>query len=209
MCAVIELAILTKSSKNRGYCVAGIEIKSGEWVRLVSSDADSHGALFDRNMQYKNGGVCQILDVARVPILRSVSGEYQPENVLIDERIPWEKTGRLSVDELLALHPVEDHPNLLGNTYPYITKERIGMVGHSLALVMVNDLVITHPEERKTKAEFTYLGIQYRDMAVTDRDYYRVQNNTCIETAILVVSLPDAPISERKYYKFIAKIFPV
>lgn len=30
-----EVAILTKSSKFGGYCVAGVDINTGEWVRFV------------------------------------------------------------------------------------------------------------------------------------------------------------------------------
>jgi hypothetical protein len=81
----IEVVILTKSIKNGGYCVAGIDINTSKWVRLVSSDRDSHGALFEQDIQYRNGMNCEPLDVARVPILRKMPTAYQPENVLIDE----------------------------------------------------------------------------------------------------------------------------
>lgn len=205
---VIEVAILTKSSKNGGYCVAGIEIKSGRWVRLVSSDAESHGALSNENMQYQDRSTCQVLDIVKVPIIRSVPSTYQPENVLIDEHKYWGKVGRMSVEQLLNLHPAEKHSYLLGNAYRYITEDAIDTVGHSLVLVQVSNLVITHPEVRKTRADFIYRGTVYRDMSVTDRDFYNAPDNTSIKNAILVMSLPDAPISERWYYKFVAKIFP-
>mgnify|MGYP007105586249 CR=1 FL=1 len=40
-----EAVILTRSSKIGGYCVAGVDIHTGEWVRFVSDDAKTHGAL--------------------------------------------------------------------------------------------------------------------------------------------------------------------
>ena len=40
-----EVAILTKSSKYKGYCVAGIDVNTGEWVRFVSDNEQTHGAL--------------------------------------------------------------------------------------------------------------------------------------------------------------------
>jgi hypothetical protein len=158
-------------------------------------------------MEYRDGSACSILDIARVPIIKRVPSDHQPENVLIDEGERWEKVGRLSVGELLALHPAEEHRYLLGNAYSYITKDRIGTVGHSLVLVQVSDLEITHPDERKTNASFRYRGTSYKDMSVTDPDHYKTPYET--ENAILVLSLPDTPVNERYYYKFVAKVFPV
>lgn len=204
---VVEVAVLTKSSKNGGYCVAGIETRSGRWIRLVSSDAESHGALTAQNMQCLDGSVCQVLDVVQVPILRPAPIAYQPENMLIDEEKCWKKVDCLSVDDLLALHPAENHPTLLGNIYPYITEERIGTVGRSLILVEVHNLVIIHPNETSTKASFMYKFTQYDNISVTDWDYRHT--DASIDTAVLVMSLPDVPYNERRYYKFIAKVFPL
>lgn len=205
----IEVVILTKSAKNGGYCVAGIDVKNSRWVRLVSSDTGSHGALFDQDMRYMSGRSCKLLDVVRVPVLRKNPTEYQPENVLINEDKYWEKVGTLLIDDLLELHPPETHNCLLGNIYPYITEEKIDTVGHSLILVKVRDLIITHPTERSTKAKFGYRFTTYENMSVTDPDFYNTPDQTRIGQAILVMSLPDEPYQERKYYKFIAKIFPL
>lgn len=41
-----KIIILTKSKKHSGYCVAGIDYETGEWIRLVSSDLETEGALF-------------------------------------------------------------------------------------------------------------------------------------------------------------------
>ncbi|MEG1958181.1 MAG: hypothetical protein RR071_10690 [Lachnospiraceae bacterium] len=41
----MEVAVLTKSSKFGNYCVAGINLASGEFVRLVTEDDTIHGAL--------------------------------------------------------------------------------------------------------------------------------------------------------------------
>ena len=151
--------------------------------------------------------MCQVLDVVHVPVLRPAPNDYQPENILIDENKLWKKVGCLSIDELLALHPSESHPNLLGNIYPYITKEKIEAVGRSLILVEVQNLVILHPNEDSTKASFRYKFNQYDNISVTDWDYRHT--DTSLEKAILVMSLPDMPYNERRYYKFIAKVFPL
>lgn len=202
-----EIAILTKSSKNGGYCVAGIDIETGRWVRLISDDVRSHGALFDEHMEYVNGGICQVLDIASVPILAPAPSKYQPENVLIDPAVQWERISTISIDEVLQLHPLECHDYLLGNKYYYITDARIDTVGHSLILVEVSDLIITHPESHQTKASFRYCSDTYENMSVTDRDFYYVPDGTVYNSAILVMSLPDVPQNDRYFNKFIAKIF--
>ena len=55
--------VLTKSSKYSGYCVAGIDCKSGNWIRLITEDLQSHGAVWAEDLIYKNGRECQILDI--------------------------------------------------------------------------------------------------------------------------------------------------
>ena len=205
----IDVVILTKSIKNGGYCVAGINVNTSEWVRCISNDTYSHGALSDQDMQYENGTSCEVLDVVRVPIIEEMPSLHQPENILIDETEYWEKLHSLSIEDIVELHPAEIHTNLLGNKYPYITEERIHTVNHSLVLIKARNLVITHPRAHSTKAEFAYRYDVYENMSVTDPDYYNSPEQTYIDEAILVISLPDTPYQERKYYKFIAKIFPI
>ena len=63
---------------------------------------------------------------------------------------------------------------------------------------------------KQAKACFDSInGITYKDMSVTDRDFYDLPNNTMIGDAFIVVSLPDSPFMENRYYKFVAKIFPL
>lgn len=207
MANYIEIVVLTKSAKNGGYCVAGVEPATNRWVRLVSNDKASHGALFERDIAYEDGSHCVPLDVVRVPFVGECPSEYQPENILVNPDIYWEKIGRITIEDLLEIHAPEKHDTLLGNIYPYITEERIGFVGHSLILVEVSNLVITHPVGHGTKASFQYRFTTYENIAVTDWDFRQVSDGAMFDQAVLVMSLPDTPYKERKYYKFIAKIF--
>lgn len=202
-----NVVILTMSSKNNGYCVAGIDIKNGKWIRLVSDDVISHGALNKDDIKFKDGHFCAPLDIVKIPIIKELPHEYQPENVLIDRKEFWIKMETININSLLEIHPAERHNYLLGNQWSYITDKKIGSVGHSLVLVEVNDLSIEHPSEKSTKASFLYYGIKYSSISVTDPEYYAC-NIKFIEKAILVISLPESPFNN-KYYKFIAKIFPI
>ncbi len=207
----IEIAILTKSSKHGGFCVAGIDLASGEWVRLTSENESTHGALQLGDMQYEDKKYCNTLDVVSVEIKGRNPSKYQPENVLIDPEYYWEKTGEYSIIDILRLHQPEHHQFLLGNQYSYITEAKIGDVGYSLTLIYVTSLIIRQTINQKgklkTKASFQYGLCYYENISVTDPEYYNVPDGTKIGNAILVVSLPDAPYPDDRYYKFVAQIF--
>lgn len=95
-----EVAILTMSSKNGGFCVAGIDVNNGKWIRLVSDDTETHGALSRDDIKYQNGSFCKPLDVVAVPIIKDLPLQYQPENVLIDSEKWWKKNGTISIDDV-------------------------------------------------------------------------------------------------------------
>lgn len=202
-----NVLILTMSSKNHGYCVAGIDIDNGKWVRLVSNDEKSHGALSRRDIFYDNKTTCKPLDVVKVPIIKDKPLKYQPENVLINCGFFWEKIGTIDINKLIEYHEPEKHDFIFGDTCPYLKEWELQDIGHSLVLVEVDNLNIYHPSDRKTKAKFTYNGNVYNNISVTDPEYYDFEPFK-FKKAFLVISLPDSPYNDN-YYKFIAKIFPI
>lgn len=203
----LNVLILTMSSKYKKYCVVGIDIDNGKWVRLVSNDEKSHGALSKKNILYRNNTICKPLDIVTVSIIKDKPLKYQPENVLIDCDSPWNKIRSIDIHELIKFHEPEKHDFIFGDTCPYIKEWVIQRVGSSVVLVEVYNLNIYHTLDRKTKAKFTYNGKAYNNISVTDPEYYDSEPYK-IEKAFLVVSLPDSPYNGN-YYKFIAKIFPI
>lgn len=74
-----QICILTKSLKEHDYCVAGIDMSTGKWIRLVNSkngDAFPKELLDDNN--YKE------LDIIEVELKQAVPYHTQTENWLID-----------------------------------------------------------------------------------------------------------------------------
>ena len=206
-----RIVILTKSNKKGGYCVAGLDSKTGEWVRLVSDDQQSNGALSKKNMTYPTGYACVPLDVVDVEIVSKQPSAYQPENLLIDSTHPLVRHAKSALSDVLRIHPAETKPYLFGNPNQYLNEEEIRGIGYSLTLVRVSHLVIGRTQNMdgkiKTKASFRYNGEEYLNMSVTDPRMYDVANGQAYETAHIVVSLPDQPYPYGCYYKFIAKIF--
>ena len=87
--------------------------------------------------------------------------------------------------------------------------QKIGTVGYSLTLVEVQNLKIVQVENPfgrpKTKADFTYEGVQYTKMSVTDTRFYSVLDGMEYRRAIIVVSIGTS--YNGRYYKFVSRIF--
>lgn len=62
----MRFIMLTKSSKNGKYCVAGIDAASGEWIRLVTDDKATDDAVADDDLECTNGRIAEILDEIEV-----------------------------------------------------------------------------------------------------------------------------------------------
>lgn len=205
----IRMVVLTKSSKYGNKCVAGIDVSNGEWVRLVTENEASHGAVSDNDLICEDGRSVEVLDVIDAPIIRMCADCVQPENALLDLDTYIEIVGKMTLDDVLKIHPLERKRNILGNDYGYITELRINTVGYSLIMVEVFELVISQEEnsdgKSKTKARFIYQGTLYENMSVTDSKFYSVQSGTQFDRAVLVVSI-GTPYNNR-YYKFVSAIF--
>ena len=86
------VVILAKTRQRDGYSIAGRELYLerqreclGRWVRLVSADRFSHGALLNKHFQETQEGDIGVLDVVLVPVKASQAVPGQPDNVLINE----------------------------------------------------------------------------------------------------------------------------
>lgn len=205
----VTVVVLTKSSKFSGYCVAGINYYSGEWVRLVTKDLVSHRAVRAEDLIYEDGKECEILDVIKVPIISSVNDVLQPENIKMDTSKYIQLIRKATMGDVLKIHPTEIRNHILGNKYPYIKDEKVGQLGYSLTLVKVNNLLIKQVSNPggspKTKADFTYQFERYENISVTDYRFYSITDGTLFKKAYLVVSI-GTPYNN-KYYKFVSAIY--
>lgn len=205
----IRFIVMTESSKFSGKCVAGIDVESGRWVRLVSDDEETHGAIANSNLYYEDGRRCEVMDIVDAPIIREYGDDIQPENILLDTSKRINYVGKASLEMVLSLHPAEMRGDILGNKYSYISEQKVDTVGYSLSLIKVQNLEIVQVEnpngKPKTKANFTYQGIEYSQMSVTDSRFYSTENGTIYDRAILVVSI-GTPYNGR-YYKFVSGIY--
>ena len=91
-----KIIILAKSVKHSGYCVAGIDYETGEWIRLVSKDEETEYAVPQKDLVCTDGKDIEVYDIVVCSILKNCGTEVQPENYLYDENVKWQKVGRSS-----------------------------------------------------------------------------------------------------------------
>ena len=78
-----QICILTKSYKHGGYCVAGVDIETKEWIRLVNSDNPSTDEIRKEQM-ILNGKVIDCLDVLEYDFIKNVRKLYQIKTFTVD-----------------------------------------------------------------------------------------------------------------------------
>ena len=208
-----KIIILTKSKKHLGYCVAGIDYETGEWIRLVSSDSETEGAVPWEDLQYSNGETLEVYDIIMCRLLRKCGTIVQPENCLYDETVKWEKVGKSNLDEVIKIHGYDSMDYIFENEDTKLPADWIFSWKPSLCLLKVKDASIWVKtfEDKKISLNFTYDDIQYKYMSISQIDllnYYRNKTDDSypLGTVTVVFSLTDQYYWNGKYYKVVAQI---
>lgn len=203
---MVELLILTKSFKHKGYCVAGINTKTLQLLRLCGTKLEA-GALQEQQCIYSNGCMMRELDLVSVEICNNAPTKIQPENVNINESI---KMTLIARDRYDLLHDymmrLEKKSYIFYNTNYKLTNYEATQNNCSLMVAYISNLDICKNESIKTKASFSYNNNLYNNISVTISNY-----NPSYEQAIAVFSLPDDTwaFTNNNYFKYISAIYPV
>lgn len=205
-----QICILTKSYKNGGYCVAGIDLNTKNWVRLVSSE-DSKNEIPCYYMNKKDNDI-DVLDVIEVNLLKNIVNGCQRENYLIDIGIPLKTIGKMSIEEVVSLKGYDCPDLIFGNKGKALPANEAALFNYSIILVQVTDInffmerSLLNGEWLKKEINFTYKNNQYT-LVVTDPKYKKTEyNNKYFESASIVVSIP-ADEYNGWHHKFVASIF--
>lgn len=208
-----KIIILTKSKKHSGYCVAGIDYETGEWIRLVSSDLETEGAVPWEDLQCSNGETLEVYDIIMCRLLRKCGTIVQPENCLYDETVKWKKVGKSNLDEVIKIHGYDSVEYVFENEDTKLPDDWIFSGNPSLCLLIVKDASIWVKtfENKKISLNFTYDDIQYKYMSISQIDllnYYRNKTDDSypLGTVTVVFSLTDKYYWNGKYYKVVAQI---
>lgn len=211
-----DIACLAASLKHGGYCYAGKDVDSGEWVRPVS-DEPGH-AITPYWRVVGKGDPARVGDVLRMNLIEHRPSGCQTENHLNAEE-HWRRIITFDYDEALTL---ADEPASLwrngASTKHGLNDEMTDAVAnsfdHSLLLVRVSDLAIVTKDEGflgpkvRSRALFTYRSTRYL-LTITDPETPRDPiGSRMIGEALICCSLAEPlPREGREFvYKLAAGI---
>lgn len=203
MSSVRDILILAKSIKKGRFCVAGIDVYTGEWIRPVSTpDGEGIDTTYTIS-KLKNNKEKSIrpLDVVRISLDRHVPLKSQPENWLIgNER--WSFVGDVAREELSKVCDAPPHLWMHGTSSHRLGTEWLDsphVDPASLYLVPVHEIGLRVTRNffgfKRTKATFGYRGIRY-DLNVTDpafglHKHHDVGHKTTLYNRFLCISRTD------------------
>lgn len=208
----IQMILMTKSYKHKKYCVTGLELESGKWIRLVSSE--THDNAISKWVVDKPPRK-ECLDIVEVSLINYVPLTCQTENFLINENDEILKIGQVKINDILNDKFLDRSCYIFVNANKSITEKEALNLGYSLSFVIVKDFIISCYYDNcynkwVNKCSFEYNGMKYVDISLTDPEYRKEEyNGKSFDDVALVVSLPSESYEDGKFYKFVAKIFPL
>ncbi len=215
-----EIVLLTKSKKYNGYCVAGIDIQEGKWVRLMEQGEHS---VSPETFKYPDGLEPAILDCIQVNVIDQCGTTLQPENVYF-ETTSLRFDGNYGADDVIAERVEQDygsHDYVFHNKYPKLLDKMLPSEAidnpYSLMIVEPEKVKIVKDSYGKVVANFTWKGKKYNNFRVTDTDFinqtFADNEITSIEVdnpVYMVISLGESFTNPNsgaiEYYKLIASI---
>lgn len=211
-----EIVVLAKSSKHSEYCIAGIDINSGEWIRPVSNNIYNEGSVPIADATYSNGQEVQVLDVVRIKVHKHSPTISQPENYTYDNSVKWEKIDSWKLDRVLELRGYDSPYNVFYNSGKDVDEIELNGNNSLLLLNVKNSCVFIKTFDdgnSKVQFNFEYNGINYKYFKISDT---KVKNNyldKCDGSYMfrkdltVVFSLTDKYDRTGKYYKMVAQMF--
>lgn len=207
-----KIVLLTKSKKHNNYCVAGKDLDTGEWVRLISEEEEIHNAVRPEDLIYNDETEAQILDIIRVRV-KEIDEENidpnQPENYILDTEYYLHKLE----DETHSLDEMIDNTeDLFFNTMNSISVEDLQDIDnvHSLVLIEPDIVKVRIKNETTLIANVWYNGVWYNNLTITDSRFNKEHYDEVINKSKnfrdckIVVSLGEE--YNNRHYKLIASV---
>lgn len=211
-----QICILTKSYKHGGYCIAGIDIKTKEWVRLVNSD-DPNIDEIRKEQMFLNGKPIECMDIVEFDFIKNIPNSCQTENWLLNTSFKPKYIKSVEIEELASILKLEEDEFFIFNNVNLLNKDEISNIKRSLFAFHVQNLKIevttyeSYDEIRyRYKCSFYYKDNLYSNISLTDPIYRDIaQDGTNLSNALIIASLPCVPFNDDMFYKFVAKIIPI
>lgn len=208
-----EIIILAKSTKRGDFCIAGVDVVTGEWIRPISSNSATEGAVPAKDIVYEDGTEVEILDKVRIRFSSQNPTKSQPENYVYDDKCYWENTGKSTIAEVIGFRGYDSVEHVFYNNGKSVTDAQL-KGGPSLLLLEVESpqIVVKTFENKKVTLDFRYNQEQYSYFALSDINFKQKYigcsdgRYTISDSLNVVFSLTDR-YTDNKYYKMVAQVF--
>lgn len=211
-----QICILTKSYKHGGYCVAGIDINTKQWVRIVNSNNPENDEI-KKDQMLLNGHSIECFDIIEYDFIKNIPNSCQTENWLLNNAYNPKFIKAITLEQLVNFVKIEKDDLFIFNDSNLLNIDEISEIHRSLYIFHVSNLQIdatTYESNGKIKfrykCSFDYNGKSYTNISLTDPVYRDLsQDGQNLKESLIVASLPCIPYSDNLYYKFVAKIIPI
>lgn len=168
------LIVLAISTKHLGFCIAGKDIETNNWVRPVKGTSFKREELC--NLLHQTDPI-KIFDIVEMTFKKETPEDHQPENELVDMNVKWKYLGEFQIRHLDKLIDIDqnDFLNLIQSRSINNYKIKTLNLQNSLRLIKLtksNDArmiyqIAFNQKEYKPRLDFNYKGINY-NLPITD-----------------------------------------
>lgn len=172
--SLVQILCLANSYKHEHRCVAGIDLHTRKWVRLIGRQVP--GCLTIKETSYIGGGVPAVLDVFEAALGEKCGSNSHPEDAMIGDR-PWRLLHRFNVlrDLKDLSEQISKRPSVLQGYTDCVSAERVAEAPRerSLELIEPEDLWWWVREEKGKRRHRSLFRVSHEsrvryDLAVTD-----------------------------------------
>ena len=166
---VKEIIVLAKGNKCGAYCVAGIDVDSGKWIRPVSAGESHDGYVPIQDTIYQDGKEVEILDKVLISLIEHRPTKSQPENYLYDNNYYWVKTGRSTIEQVIKFRGFDETNYIFCNVYKELSESELCNTGSLLTVRVENPKIFIKTfEQRKIQLNFAYNRNNYSYLKISD-----------------------------------------
>lgn len=197
-----NVLVLTKSFKNKGYCVAGIDLDKNKFIRIVKDS---------------EGGALSAMETESISPLSVVSFNAissplndQIENVILVGAFNIIRKEEINIVKELYFNNSFNNTGLIYNEESVLDKFEMQCVNSSLSIAFFTNMEIYKNKNQRFRARFIYNDVE-KNFSMTDPEY--CYQDCKISEGLMIVSIPSLnnhwnnENSDQPYHKFIAKIF--
>ena len=214
-----KMVLLTKSKKLNGYCVTGVDLENGKWIRLMQPGEPS---VSPHDFRYDDGDEPEVLDIIEVDLLESFSTELQPENIVFNPtKIVKCNYNDLSFVNARLNSDYDEHDYVYYNRYPKLLDSMLPRAAkenpYSLMIIEPERISFRKNNHKRMEADFCWKGTEYKGFRVTDENFKRIfldRETTDVfrldRPVYIVVSLGEAFVNpasgNTEYYKLVSAV---